>query len=106
MNTDNTALYAFRKFGHLVLRTACCYVGNYSEAKDITHDVFLALHEKKCETPDMVGDLPYDDFIYTQKVTLKKTENGWRFSEYTPYKLVVGKFQETLYEQQKELNCQ
>lgn len=29
----------------------------------------------------------------------KKTENGWRFSEYDPYKLVVEKFQEKLYEQ-------
>ena len=46
MNVNNTALYAFRKFGQLVLRTAYCYVGNYSEAEDITQDVFLALHEK------------------------------------------------------------
>lgn len=29
----------------------------------------------------------------------KKTENGWRFSKYDSYKLVVEKFQEKLYEQ-------
>lgn len=47
MNNDNsTALYAFHKFGKLVLKTAYCYVGNYSEAEDIAQDVFLTLHEK------------------------------------------------------------
>lgn len=68
-------------------------------------DIAESFNSDICETPDMAGDLPNDDFVYTQKVTLKKTENGWRFSEYDSYKLVVEKFQETLYEQLKELNC-
>lgn len=46
MKQENTALYAFRKFGDLVLKTAYCCVGNYSEAEDITQEVFLTLHEK------------------------------------------------------------
>lgn len=41
-----TALYAFDTFGELVLRTAYCCVGNYSEAEDISQEVFLMLHEK------------------------------------------------------------
>lgn len=45
-DTTTTALYAFRKFGKLVLKTAYCYVGNYNEAEDIAQDVFLTLHEK------------------------------------------------------------
>ncbi len=47
MNSEqNSALYAFRKYGDLVLKTAYCFVGNYSEAEDITQEVFLTLHEK------------------------------------------------------------
>jgi RNA polymerase sigma-70 factor (ECF subfamily) len=42
----NTALYAFRKFGDTVLRAAYACCGNYSEAEDITQDVFLMLHSK------------------------------------------------------------
>lgn len=53
MNSDNnTALYAFRKFGTLVLRTAYCCVGNYSEAEDIAQEVFLTLHEKQKKFSD------------------------------------------------------
>lgn len=53
MNSDNnTALYAFRKFGTLVLKTAYCYVGNYSEAEDIAQEVFLTLHEKQKKFSD------------------------------------------------------
>ncbi len=52
MKQENTALTAFRKYGDLVLRTAYCYTGNYSEAEDITQDVFLALHEKQPEFRD------------------------------------------------------
>lgn len=40
-----TALYAFDTFGQLILRTAYCCVGNYSEAEDISQEVFLKLHE-------------------------------------------------------------
>ena len=41
---NNTALYAFRKYGDTVLRAAYACYGNYSEAEDITQDVFLILH--------------------------------------------------------------
>lgn len=43
---DNIALYAFRKFGDTILRAAYACCGNYSEAEDITQDVFLILHSK------------------------------------------------------------
>ncbi len=46
MKQNHTALYAFRTYGDLVLRTAYCCVGDYSEAEDITQEVFLTLHEK------------------------------------------------------------
>ncbi|MBQ8011899.1 MAG: sigma-70 family RNA polymerase sigma factor [Oscillospiraceae bacterium] len=52
MKQENTALTAFRKYGDLVLRTAYCCTGNYSEAEDITQDVFLALHENHTEFRD------------------------------------------------------
>lgn len=52
MNSDNTALYAFRRFGRLVLKTAYSCVGNYSEAEDIAQEVFLTLHEKPQEFND------------------------------------------------------
>ncbi len=52
MKQENTALTAFRKYGDLVLRTAYCCTGDYSEAEDITQDVFLALHEKQPEFRD------------------------------------------------------
>ena len=43
---DNVALYAFRKYGDTVLRAAYACCGNYSEAEDITQDVFLTLHSQ------------------------------------------------------------
>ena len=43
---DKIALYAFRKFGDTILRAAYACCGNYSEAEDITQDVFLILHSK------------------------------------------------------------
>lgn len=43
---NNTALYAFRKFGDTVLRAAYACCGSYTEAEDITQDVFLMLHSK------------------------------------------------------------
>ena len=43
---DNIALYAFRKYGDTILRAAYACCGNYSEAEDITQEVFLALHSK------------------------------------------------------------
>ena len=51
-NTATTALYAFRKFGNLVLKTAYCYTANYIEAEDIAQDVFLTLHEKNISFND------------------------------------------------------
>ena len=41
---DSSALYAFNKFGDTVLRAAFAMTGCYSEAEDITQDVFLTLH--------------------------------------------------------------
>lgn len=41
---ENIALYAFRKFGDTVLRAAYACTGAYSEAEDITQEVFLSLH--------------------------------------------------------------
>ena len=41
---ENTALYAFEKYGDTVLRAVYYYTGNMSEAEDITQDTFLKLH--------------------------------------------------------------
>ena len=46
---DNSALYAFNRFGDTVLRTAFAMTGNYQEAEDITQEVFLNLHSKPQE---------------------------------------------------------
>ena len=46
VRNDNTALYAFRKFGDTVFRAAFACCGIYSEAEDITLDTFLLLHAK------------------------------------------------------------
>ena len=43
---DNSALYAFNKFGDTVLRAAFAMTGSYQEAEDITQEVFLTLHAK------------------------------------------------------------
>lgn len=45
MNADDV-MEAFQKYGDTVLRCAYSYVGNYSEAEDITQEVFLTLLEK------------------------------------------------------------
>ena len=42
--SENTALYAFEKYGDMVLRTAYVFAGNYHEAEDITQEIFLKLH--------------------------------------------------------------
>lgn len=44
MNNENTALYAFKKYGNTVLRAAFAFSGSYAEAEDIVQDVFLSLH--------------------------------------------------------------
>ena len=44
MNTENTALFAFKKYGNTVLRAAFAFSGSYAEAEDIVQDVFLSLH--------------------------------------------------------------
>ena len=49
---ENTALEAFRKYGDTVLRTAYACTGNYSEAEDITQEVFLKLHIGKYNFSD------------------------------------------------------
>ena len=41
---DNSALYAFNKYGDAVLRAAFASIGDYSEAEDVTQEVFLSLH--------------------------------------------------------------
>ena len=43
---DNSALYAFNRFGDTVLRAAFAMTGSYTEAEDITQEVFLTLHAK------------------------------------------------------------
>ena len=43
---DNSALYAFNKFGDTILRAAFAMTGSYPEAEDITQEVFLTLHSK------------------------------------------------------------
>ena len=43
---DSSALYAFNKFGDTVLRAAFAMTGSYSEAEDITQEIFLNLHAK------------------------------------------------------------
>lgn len=48
-NENNISLYAFRKYGDTVLRTAYACCGNYTEAEDITQDVFLLLHIKQTD---------------------------------------------------------
>lgn len=48
-DSGNVSLYAFRKFGNTVFRTAYCYIGNMSEAEDITQDIFLKLHSNPQE---------------------------------------------------------
>lgn len=52
MNSENTALQAFRKFGDTVLRTAYVCCGCYAEAEDIAQDVFLLLHTKQVRFND------------------------------------------------------
>ncbi len=49
---ENTALEAFRKYGDTVLRAAYACTGNYSEAEDITQEVFLKLHTGKYSFSD------------------------------------------------------
>ena len=46
-NEKNISLYAFEKYGDTVLRVAYACCGSYSEAEDITQDVFLLLHTKR-----------------------------------------------------------
>ncbi len=49
---ENTAQYAFRKFGDTVLRTAYACTGSIQEAEDITQDVFLKLHSSQTAFAD------------------------------------------------------
>lgn len=48
-NKSNLSLYAFEKYGDTVLRAAYACCGSYSEAEDITQDVFLLLHTKNTD---------------------------------------------------------
>ncbi len=50
--TENTSLYAFRKYGDMVLRTAYSCCGCYAEAEDIAQEVFLYLHTKPVDFND------------------------------------------------------
>lgn len=70
LENSNTSLYAFRKYGDMVLRTAYSCCGCYAEAEDITQDVFLYLHEKQMEFND-------DEHMkaWLLKVTVNKCKN-------------------------------
>lgn len=50
--TENTSLYAFRKYADMVLRTAYTCCGCYAEAEDISQEVFLYLHTKPVDFND------------------------------------------------------
>lgn len=70
MDKENISLYAFRKYGDTVLRAAYSCCGNYTEAEDITQDVFLTLHSKRI-------DFDSDEHLkaWLLKVTLNKCKN-------------------------------
>jgi len=42
---NSTSLYAFEKYGDMVFRAVFNSLGNYTEAEDITQEVFLKLHQ-------------------------------------------------------------
>lgn len=78
MNESNISLYAFRKYGDMVLRTAYACSGNYAEAEDITQDIFLLLHTKHI-------DFESDEHLkaWLLRVTVNKCRNfrkSFRFS--------------------------
>ncbi|MCM1133799.1 MAG: RNA polymerase sigma factor [Ruminococcus flavefaciens] len=73
MDKENTSLYAFRKYGDTVLRTAYACCGNYAEAEDITQDVFLLLHSK---TVEFDGDEHLKAWLL--RVTINKCRNFHR----------------------------
>jgi RNA polymerase sigma-70 factor (ECF subfamily) len=70
LENSNTSLYAFRKFGDMVLRVAYSCCGCYAEAEDIAQDVFLYLHAKPMEFKD-------DEHMkaWLLKVTMNKCKN-------------------------------
>lgn len=70
MDNDNISLYAFRKFGDMVLRVAYTSCGNYAEAEDITQDIFLYLHSNPV-------DFESDEHLkaWLLKVTTNKCKN-------------------------------
>lgn len=70
MENGSKALYAFRKFGDTVLRAAYSCCGCYSEAEDITQDVFLLLHSKN---PDFNDDEHMKAWLL--RVTINKCKN-------------------------------
>lgn len=51
-DNENTALYAFRRYGDTVLRAAYASTGSLQEAEDITQEVFLKLHSTQTEFAD------------------------------------------------------
>lgn len=70
LNQDNISLYAFRKFGDMVLRAAYSRCGCYAEAEDITQDVFLYLHAN----PVTFNDEEHMK-AWLLKVTINKCKN-------------------------------
>ena len=77
-DSDNTALYAFRKYGDVILRCAYACTGCFSEAEDITQDVFLSMH---AESPIFSDDEHMKAWLL--KVTINKCKNlkkSFRFS--------------------------
>ena len=70
LDNSNISLYAFRKYGDMVLRAAYACCGCYAEAEDIAQDVFLHLHATPVEFED-------DEHIkaWLLRVTINRCKN-------------------------------
>lgn len=93
-DSENTALYAFRKFGDTIMRCAYACTGSYCEAEDITQDVFLSMH---AESPIFSDDEHMKAWLI--KVTVNKCKNlkkSFRFSRTQPIDENI----------EKELSCE
>lgn len=80
--SDNTALYAFRKYGDTVMRCAYACTGSYYEAEDITQEIFLSMH---AEQPIFSDDEHMKAWLI--RVTVNKCKNlkkSFRFSRTLP----------------------
>lgn len=100
--SSSKAIYSSHKASDVELLNRNESTLSFEVRYDLT-DIAEELNSNMYETPDMVKDLPKGDYTMTMVYTLKKTENGWRFSEYNSYMQVVEKFEDNLYEQLTEL---